>query len=828
MRKRIVLVVFLAISCLYATAGVPKPKTPTKIYTCGNSYTNSTFNTGLEALCESAGHEIADLKTAGVAGASLTIVLKADRKDIETHLGGEYWDVVTLQSYYGNLKSETEAAIEIVRIGRQKNPNIRVIMFTIWPPYSVRYDPPAGRKQSWNELIAKALKKKYPDNVVQVIPVAEYFKELYERIDAGKVPNLKSHNLLWRDGGHPGKFGAYPINAMTTAMIFDESPIGYSNISVEGQSIPKETAAVMQRLAQDVLNTYQPALMNEEPTISTLRLKTAVQGLDFEQQLECINASGNQTWKVADGALPNGLTLTESGAIKGAASATGEFPVTLRLKDGETSSDRSYNMKVEPDLPPQIVTGKLPTVEHAKYFIETLKAENGVGTLSWKLVDGKLPAGVQVLPSGFLVGTPGEHGSFTFIIGVADSHPKGAKTHEKEMTLTVSDPDADTLFIREYAAYTAPLMDGSFEEPYWNFDRSETYTLSKAVQGSPTATVEWDAFWWHGPQRDKAKLFVGVRVKVGELGKTKLDSVDIFFDGNNNDEVIYNYDDAHWRFTRIGNRHNGGHLPIIVAGYMRFFNSSIGVQETEDGWQMEAEFDGNALGGRGIITAWPDWAVYGFDIAVRQGDDGQIHQQVWHGSIRNPEDTSPFGAIVFKPTNSQPHHLPRILNGDFSKKDYATFNIIGGMNFPKHEWIRQTKNNGGPAWKFVRGKGMIHNNPQSTVTGLMQVIDTPKAGTYALRFGYKAPKVGFRVGVWSSEPGRRGNMGVDSLTVQGQGAQHLQPKAVPATGDGEWHTAEIPVAISGDAKGDMFIVFAVDKPGDTGVMIGNVSLELLK
>ncbi|MFP4380852.1 MAG: putative Ig domain-containing protein [Candidatus Sumerlaeia bacterium] len=829
--KPIACLAFLLLVCgtlrVQAQTDFPPLKSPTKIYTCGNSYTNSTFNTGLEALCEAAGHEIADLKTAGVAGATLDVVWRADQADIKKDLGGEYWDIVTLQSYYNSVERDTEAALKIVAEGRRHNPNIRVLMFTIWPPYSERYDPPAGRRQSWNEQIRDAIVKEYPDTVVQVIPVAIYFKELYEMIDAGRVPNLKSHDLLWRDGGHPGKYGAYPINAMAAAMIFNESPIGYSNISVEGQSIEKETAEVMQKLAWDVLNTYQPALMNAKPTISTLRLQTAVQGLDFSQKLEAINVGDDVKWTVADGNLPEGLSLSQDGTISGKPAEKGAFKLTAQLATAGETSKRDFTLKVSPDLPPTIQTADLPPIPHGEYFIQTLKAENGVGNLAWELADGALPAGVQILPSGFLVGTPGEYGDFNFTLKVSDSHPNGPKSGDKDMTLTVSAPAADTLFLREYACYTEPYLDGEFDEPYWNFDRAETYKLNKTVEGKPTATVEWDAFWWHpNPNEDRAKLFVGARIKFGDLGKTDADSVDIFIDGNNNDEVIYNYDDAHWRYQRKPNS-RGAFRPQIIAGYMRFFNSGIAVHEIPDGWQLETYFDNNALGGRGIITAWPAWAVYGFDIAVRQGTEGNIHEQVWKGSAKNPEDTSPFGTIVFKPTNSEPHDVTTILNGDFTDKDFATFSIIGGYNIPKHEWIRQTKNVGGPAWEFKRGEGMIHNNPKSTVAGLMQIIDTPEAGDYTLKFDYKAPKVGFKAAVWGATINDGGSIGVDTLTASqwDDQVQHLDPKEITPTGDDAWHTMEIPIKIADDKPKDMFLVFKTNETGNTGVMIGNVSFQ---
>ena len=49
--------------------------------------------------------------------------------------------------------------------------------------------------------------------------------------------------------------------------------------------------------------------------------------------------------------------------------------------------------------------------------------------------------------------------------------------------------------------------------------------------------------------------------------------------------------------------------------------------------------------GKGIATAFGRNAVYGFDIAVDEGDK-EVARQVWRGTEKNDEDTSRFGSIV--------------------------------------------------------------------------------------------------------------------------------------------------------------------------------------
>jgi hypothetical protein len=49
--------------------------------------------------------------------------------------------------------------------------------------------------------------------------------------------------------------------------------------------------------------------------------------------------------------------------------------------------------------------------------------------------------------------------------------------------------------------------------------------------------------------------------------------------------------------------------------------------------------------GKGIAVPFGRNAVYGFDIAVDEGDK-EVARQVWRGTEKNDEDTSGFGSIV--------------------------------------------------------------------------------------------------------------------------------------------------------------------------------------
>jgi hypothetical protein len=812
-----------------------------KIHTCGNSYTASTFSAGMEELIEARGYSWGKYKTAGVAGATLTTVIALDGEDLRAQLPTESWDLLVLQSYYSDLEKEKESALKIVEMGRKHNPDIRVLMYTIWPKYEERYEPRLGRTEAWNEAIRDAIVEKYPEQFVQVIPVSLIYRELYEMIDAGQVPNMRSHSLLFSDGGHPGKYGAYPIMMAAAAMMYNESPLGYPNVSTHHSTIEEETAAVFQQVVWDVLMTYDGARMSVDPIISTRRLQTAVDGLSCDIPLEAMNVSGSQTWSLAtdSGPLPAGVQLDPAGRLHGTPQQAGEYPVTLQMQDGGTTSTRAYTWRVDPNVPPSIRSTDLGSVPHAEYVSLKLESEGGVGRLAWELVEGELPPGMLVAPAGFITGVPAKSGSYKAVVQVTDSHPAGAKSATSSITMTVAEPVPGTIMVRQYDQTVDPVYDGFFDEPYWDF--SQARSLEKVVAGSPTATVQWDIFWKKDKNNKKnVNLFIGAKIRDGALGKTPGDALHFFFDGNNNDEVIYNYDDSHFRITRDGN--NGGER--LVAGYTSFFMLQLGIREVEGGWDVEARFGSGALSGRGIVAAWPEWYVSGFDIAVEQGSGTEIHRAVWQGDEYNDTETDAYGAIVFAPESSQPLPVRRLINGDFADDQMINPNWIEPADMPKHAWLTTTQRGYYAAWHIRPGKGAFQGDVKGRTVDhrgdeiksgylLAQIIDTPSPGRYRLSFAYTTPKVGFRVGVWGGDFTERFKLespaiaDMPSVAKQPKAAQYLPVQQLPAHKDEQWRDAAFEFDIPDNLDGECVLVFWADEQGNLDSGIRSVRLEVL-
>ena len=120
-------------------------------------------------------------------------------------------------------------------------------------------------------------------------------------------------------------------------------------------------------------------------------------------------------------------------------------------------------------------------------------------------------------------------------------------------------------------------------------------------------------------------LILAVKVLDGPKGKTPKDGIHIFIDGNHNGSAIYSGDDTHFFVPR---NHKGGWAQSL-RGKVNWFTDAR-VQEIEGGYTMEIRLGGNNyFGGEGNWLTFGAKGVYGFDVAVDEGDDEGISQQVW-------------------------------------------------------------------------------------------------------------------------------------------------------------------------------------------------------
>jgi hypothetical protein len=109
------------------------------------------------------------------------------------------------------------------------------------------------------------------------------------------------------------------------------------------------------------------------PTIQTGSLPIGDVGASYAAQLQATGGTGAYTWSVTDGALPDGLTLSSSGAISGIPTAVGSSTFTVRVTDEAAAIDsRAFTLviaQVEELANGVSVTGITGEAGSSRYYV---------------------------------------------------------------------------------------------------------------------------------------------------------------------------------------------------------------------------------------------------------------------------------------------------------------------------------------------------------------------------------------------------------------------------------------------------------------------------
>lgn len=156
--------------------------------------------------------------------------------------------------------------------------------------------------------------------------------------------------------------------------------------------------------------------------VFTTVLPTGTIGMAYSFTLQATGGTGEFSWTVSNGALPDGLTLAEpTGVISGTPTIEGVSPFTVTVTSGNQTASRDLSIQIFPDGDPtlQILTLGLPdtTVEFA--YSVVLRATGGTGIFDWTIINGSLPDGLELdQQTGAITGTPTVINTFTFTINV--------------------------------------------------------------------------------------------------------------------------------------------------------------------------------------------------------------------------------------------------------------------------------------------------------------------------------------------------------------------------------------------------------------------------
>lgn len=239
--------------------------------------------------------------------------------------------------------------------------------------------------------------------------------------------------------------------------------------------------------------------------VGTTDLPSGVEGVAYEAQLVASGGDGEHTWSVAEGALPEGLTLDPDGSIHGtplpteappagpAAVGISEFTVQVESGDGQSAA---AELSLAVWAPLVVVTDALPQGQVGAAYEAALEAEGGDGTYTWSVHEGTLPGGLTLDGgTGVISGTPAAPASEDLVLRASSGD---GQTADVALTLSITEgpPSIVTTSLPDGeldVAYTADLEaeggDGAFAWSLVEGSLPDGLTLDGGgtISGTPSA-----------------------------------------------------------------------------------------------------------------------------------------------------------------------------------------------------------------------------------------------------------------------------------------------------------------------------------------------------
>jgi hypothetical protein len=232
-------------------------------------------------------------------------------------------------------------------------------------------------------------------------------------------------------------------------------------------------------------------------TITTTSLSDGIAGTAYSASLAASGGAGAISWSVTTGKLPGGLTLSGSGDISGTPTAAGTTNFTVTATDSSTppqTAKQALTITINPKL--VITTTTLPSGVVSAAYTATLQSSGGVGTVTWTVSSGSLPAGLAMSNSGAISGTPTTAGTSSFTVQAKDS---GTPQQSVQQALSIAVYAGLTISTTSLpngtvnSAYSAALKSvGGTGTITWSISQGSLPTglslsASGTISGTPTA-----------------------------------------------------------------------------------------------------------------------------------------------------------------------------------------------------------------------------------------------------------------------------------------------------------------------------------------------------
>lgn len=158
--------------------------------------------------------------------------------------------------------------------------------------------------------------------------------------------------------------------------------------------------------------------------ITTNNLPDGGVGTAYTATLEAELGTLPYTWAKVAGDLPPGLDLSSGGIISGTPTTEGDYDFTVQVTDNSTpplTDTRDFSISIVSAGTLRITTTTWPQIKLGTAYTSTLEAIGGALPYTWTKIDGDLPPGLDISPTGVISGTPTVEGVYRFTVQVTDN-----------------------------------------------------------------------------------------------------------------------------------------------------------------------------------------------------------------------------------------------------------------------------------------------------------------------------------------------------------------------------------------------------------------------
>jgi hypothetical protein len=196
--------------------------------------------------------------------------------------------------------------------------------------------------------------------------------------------------------------------------------------------------------------------------VSTTTLGTGTYQQFYQSLLNASGGTGNTSWAIVGGALPNGVNADANGAVSGTPVALGSFSVTFSVTDTAWPANQATATLPMAVVAPSF-TASMPPAPGAQLGVAYQlagSASGAVGAVVWSVVSGALPPGLSLdSATGLISGVPSATGAFTAGVRAQDSW-------DPSRAVTMSVAIAVTQTASALSVATSSLPNGSIGRVY--------------------------------------------------------------------------------------------------------------------------------------------------------------------------------------------------------------------------------------------------------------------------------------------------------------------------------------------------------------------------